>query len=146
MPTIYAMSPLTDRSAAMSGVGDAKSLKCAVMQFALTAALALNDVLTGPKLQKGSTVLDVLLVSSDLDTNGAPTITLDVGTGDSAQYFIAASTVAQAGGVARASAVTAQPLTLTKDDTVDVTVHAAPATGAATGTVTLAVMFLPPNA
>ena len=71
---------------------------------------------------------------------------LDVGTGDDVQHFIAASTVAQAGGVARASAATAQPLTLTQDDTVDVNVRAAPATGAVTGTVTLHVFFLPPNA
>ncbi|KUZ35271.1 hypothetical protein [Burkholderia territorii] len=143
---IIAMSPLAGRSAAKSGVGDAKSLKCATAQLSLTAALALNDVLQGPALQKGSTIVDVMLVTSDLDTNGAPTITLDVGTGDEPQRFIAASTVGQAGGVARASAVTAQPKTLTQDDTVDVVVHAAPATGAATGTVTLHVFFLPPNA
>lgn len=145
MATI-AMSPLAGRSAAKSGVGDAKSLKCATTQVVLTAALALNDVLQGPALQKGSTIVDVMLVTSDLDTNGAPTITLDVGTGDDVQHFIAASTVGQAGGVARASAVTAQPLTLTQDDTVDVNVRAAPATGATTGTVTLHVFFLPPNA
>ena len=37
-----------------------------------------------------------MLVASDLDANGTPTITLDVGTGDDVQHFIAASTVAQA--------------------------------------------------
>ncbi|WP_333986718.1 hypothetical protein [Burkholderia cepacia] len=140
------MSPLAGRSNTKVGLGEASNLKCATAQYMLTAALALNDVLQGPLLSKGSTVVDVMLVTSDLDTNGAPTITLDVGTGDDVQHFIAASTVAQAGGVARASAATAQPLTLTQDDTVDVNVRAAPATGATTGTVTLHVFFLPPNA
>jgi hypothetical protein len=133
------------RSSAMTGVGDAKSLKCATVSYTLAAALALNDVLQGPKLQAGSTIVDVSLVTTDLDTGGSPAITLDVGTGDSPQYFIAASTIGQAGGLARASAATAQPLTLAKDDTVDVVVHAAPATGATTGTVTLSVFFLPAN-
>lgn len=133
------------RSSAMTGLGDAKSLKCATVSYSLAAALALNDVLQGPKLQAGSTIVDVILAAPKLDTNATPAITLDVGTGDAPQYFIAASTVGQAGGIARASAATAQPLTLTKDDTVDVTVHAAPGTGATTGTVTLTVFFLPAN-
>jgi hypothetical protein len=137
------MTNAQGRANAMAGVGDAKSLKCATVSYSLSAALALNDVLVGPLLQAGSTVVDVSLVTTDLDTNGTPTITLDVGTGDATQYFIAASTVGQAGGIARASAATAQPLTLTKNDTIDVTVRAAPATGATTGTVTLSVFFLP---
>jgi hypothetical protein len=144
--TTYAMSPLANRSGAVSGVGDAKALKCAVVTFSLGAALALNDVLTGPKIGKNSTILDVVLTTTDLDTNGTPTITLDVGYSGDADYFIAASTVGQAGGLARASAATAQPLTLTADDTVNIGVKAGPATGATTGTVTLAVFFLPPNA
>lgn len=131
------------RSDQMTGVGDAKSLKCATVSYSLAAALALNDVLQGPMLQAGSTVVDVTLVTTDLDTNGTPTITLDVGYGADPDYFIAASTVGQAGGIARASAATAQPLTLDSNDTIDVTVHAAPATGATTGTVTLSVFFLP---
>lgn len=131
------------RSDQMTGVGDAKSLKCATVSYSLAAALALNDVLQGPMLQAGSTVVDVSLVTTDLDSNGTPTITLDVGYGGDPDYFIAASTVGQAGGIARASAATAQPLTLESNDTIDVTVHAAPATGATTGTVTLSVFFLP---
>lgn len=139
------MTNAQGRSSAMTGLGDAKSLKCATVSYSLAAALALNDVLQGPKLQAGSTVVDVLLTSTDVDTNATPTITLDVGYGVDPDYFIAASTVGQAGGVARASAVTARPLTLVSDDTIDVTVHAAPATGAITGTIDLTVYFLPAN-
>jgi hypothetical protein len=139
----HVMTNAQGRAAAAAGVGDAKSLKCATVSYSLAAALALNDVLQGPMLQAGSTVVDVTLVTTDLDTNGTPTITLDVGYGGDADYFIAASTIGQAGGIARASAATAQPLTLESNDTIDVTVHAAPATGATTGTVTLSVFFLP---
>ena len=140
------MLPLAGRTSNPPGVGDSKALKCVTGVFTLTAALALNDVLQSPVLSQGSTIVDVMLITSDLDTNGTPLITLDVGIGGDTARFIAASTVGQAGGVARASAVAAQPLTLTSDDTVDVLVHAAPATGATTGTVTLHVFFLPPNA
>lgn len=144
--TTFTMKPLAGRTANPPGVGESKALKCVTGQFTLAAALALNDVLQSPVLSAGSTIVDVMLVTSDLDSNGTPLITLGVGPGTAPTQFIAASTVGQAGGVARANAVTAQPLTLTQDDTIDVTVSAAPATGATTGTVTLHVFFLPPNA
>ncbi|MBN3848152.1 hypothetical protein G3N58_15125 [Paraburkholderia sp. Ac-20342] len=143
--TIIQMSNPDGRPDAMPGAGDAAGLKCKTMRATLTAALALNDVLTGPKLAAGSTIVDVIIAASDLDSNGAPTITLDVGYGVDPDYFIAASNIGQAGGIARASASTAKPLTLVSDDTIDVTVHAAPATGQA-GTVDLTVVFLPPSA
>jgi hypothetical protein len=143
--TTYHMSNPDGRPDAMPGAGDAAGLKCKTMRITLAAALALNDVLIGPKLAEGSTVVDVIAVASDLDSNAAPTITLDVGYGGSPAYFIAASTIGQAGGLARASAATAKPLTLSADDTIDVTVHAAPATGQA-GTIDLTVFFLPPSA
>ncbi|MNR50356.1 hypothetical protein D3C85_1698620 [compost metagenome] len=85
-----------------------------------------------------------MVVVSDLDT--ATGITLDVGYGTDPDYFIAASTVGQTGGVARASAVTALPLTLTTNDTIDVLVKAAPTTGTTAFTVTITVFFLPVNA
>ncbi len=144
MATFTMINP-QGRTSTPPGVGDGKSLKCVTASYSLTAALALNDVLQSPQIQAGSTVVDVMVVVSDLDTGGSPAITLDVGYGDDPDYFIAASTVGQAGGVARASAITAQPLTLAKNDTIDVLVKAAPATGATTGTITLSVFLLPRN-
>lgn len=141
----FQMTNPQGRTATPPGVGDGKSLKCVTASYSLAAALALNDVLQSPLIQSGSTVIDVMVVVSDLDTGGSPSITLDVGYGDDPDYFIAASTVGQAGGVARASAATAQPLTLAKNDTIDITVKAAPATGATTGTITLSVFLLPRN-
>jgi hypothetical protein len=128
---------------AIAGIGDGQSPKVMVSSYSLAAALALNDVIQSPPLPKGAVVYDVMLAVTDLDTNGAPTITLDVGYGGDPDYFIAASTVGQTGGVARAAAVTAAvPLALTVNDTIDVLVKAGPATGATTGTVTLVVHYV----
>lgn len=136
----------TGAANAVPGVGDGHGLKAVAGVFTLAAALALNDVIQSPMLPKGATVIDVIVAVTDLDTGGAPAITLDVGYGGSQNYFVQASTVGQGGGVARASAPTASPLTLTQNDTIDVTIKAAPATGATTGTVSIVVLFLPPNA
>ncbi|ALS63620.1 hypothetical protein [Pandoraea apista] len=136
----------TGTANAVAGVGDGHGLKAVVGVFTLGAALALNDVIASPTLPKGATIVDVIVTATDLDTNGTPTISLDVGYGDDPDYFIQASTIGQTGGVARASAPTAKPLLLALNDTVDVTVKAAPATGATTGTVSIVVLFLPPNA
>lgn len=127
------------------GPGDAQSLKCAVSQYSLAAALALSDVIEGPLIPKGATIVDVMVTATDLDTGGSPSITLDVGYGVDPDYFVAASTTGQAGGVIRAAAATAKPLVLDADDTIDVLVKAAPATGATSGTVSIAVFFLPAN-
>lgn len=146
MATFNATKVSSNALLAMPGVGDGQSAKVVAASYSLAAALALNDVIQSPLIQSGSVVVDVMVVVSDLDTGGSPAITLDVGYGDDPDYFIAASTVGQAGGVARASAVTAQPLVLATNDTIDVLVKAAPATGATTGTVTIIVTFLPRNA
>ncbi len=146
MATFNATKVSSQASLAMPGVGDGQSAKVIAATYSITAALAANDIIQSPVIQAGSVVTDVMVVVSDLDTNGTPTITLDVGYGDDPDYFIAASTVGQAGGVARASAVTALPLVLAANDTIDVTVKAGPATGATTGTVTIIVTFLPRNA
>src|SRR3989304_3625397 len=70
--------------------------------YALTAALVVNDVIQMFKLPSGATVHEVILASDDLDSNGTPAIALDVGDATAANRFIAASTVARTGGVARA--------------------------------------------
>lgn len=73
-----------------------------------TAALLINDTMEGPTLPAGHVPVDVILVSDDLDTNGAPTLTLDCGimsgvpgvadTGRTVgNEFFAASTVGQTG-------------------------------------------------
>jgi len=125
-----------------AGIGDGQGLKAAVVEYSLGAALGLNDVIEGPTLQRGSVIVDVILSATDLDTGGSPAITLDVGPASDPDGLIDGSTIGQAGGVDRADTV---PVTLTANESINVTVSAAPATGATTGTVSLTVMFLPPN-
>lgn len=125
--------------------GDGQAPKIMLCTYAVLAALVINDVIQSPPLPKGAVVFDVMIIVSDLDTNGAPAITLDVGYGTDPDYFIAASTIGQTGGVARTSAVTAAtPLVLTQNDTIDVLVKAAPATGVA-GTITMAIQYVMQN-
>lgn len=79
------------------------------------AAAALNDIFEMIPIPEDHILEDVILDSDDLDSNGSPTITLSVGflnnaktdldvtanyNGDGAA-FIAASNIAQAGGMAR---------------------------------------------
>ncbi len=95
------------------------------------SAFALNDIYKMLYVEKGATVYDVDLRVPDLDSSTG--VTLDVGDGTTADYFIAASNVGQAGGVARANAATALPRDYAAADTLNIKIHAA-ATGTATTT------------
>lgn len=113
--------------------------------YSLAAALALNDVIQMIPVGDGERVLDIqLIVETDLDTNGTPTIVLDVGDGDDPNRYIDGSTVAQAGGydsygtgIATAAAAAALNKVYTGADTIDVLVETGPATGATSGTIRL---------
>lgn len=117
-------------------------------KYTLTAALVLNDVIQMVTVPKGAQILEIILGSDDLDTNGTPTIVLNVGDGNLSDRFIKQQTVAQAGGVVRLGAGIAATLVsgaigyqYTAEDTIDVLVQAAPATGATSGDITLAVLY-----
>lgn len=112
--------------------------------YTLTAALALNDVIQMIPVAAGERVVDLQLISEDLDTNGTPAIVLDVGDGDDTDRYIDGSTIGQTGGMARlgqgvatdAAAIAVNRL-YAAADTIDVLVQVAPATGATTGTIRL---------
>lgn len=112
--------------------------------YTLTAALALNDVIQMIPVAAGERVVDLQLISEDLDTNGTPAIVLDVGDGDDTDRYIDGSTIGQTGGMARLGqgvATDAAAIAINRlyaaADTIDVLVQAAPATGATTGTIRL---------
>jgi hypothetical protein len=109
--------------------------------FALSAALVVNDVIQMFKLPAGATVHEVILASDDLDTNGTPTIKLDVGDATAANRFISQSTVGQAGGVGRTDQAGGVGYKYSADTMLQVKVNTAPATGATTGNVTLTVAY-----
>lgn len=80
------------------------------------AALSAGDIIDMGPLEAGVKPLDVTLITDDLDTNGAPTITLTVGILNAAgtdidaaatSTWIAASNVGQTGGIARATTANA---------------------------------------
>jgi len=88
---------------------------------------ALNDTLGLFYVPKGATLKDFRLDSDDLDSNGSPAITLDVGDSGSATRLMSASTIAQAGGRAYAL-TTAYGYQFPADTAIFATVHAAAAT------------------
>ena len=112
--------------------------------YTLTAALVEADVIQMIPVAPGERVVDLILIVEDLDTHVSPTITLDVGDGDDPDRYVDGATIGQTGGVARfgsgvasdAAAIAANKL-YTAADTIDVTVSAAVATGATTGTIRL---------
>jgi hypothetical protein len=135
---ILQTTKVTSSTEQMPGIGDGQSSKCIAGTFTSTVAPPLNDIIQSPLIQAGSIITDVWVVHSGLGAGG----TFEVGYGGDTDYFVVSASQAT-GGVVRMSAVTAQPLVLTANDTVDVRITAAGATAAVT--VTIIVHFLPRN-
>lgn len=121
--------PLHNGEAAMATI----SFESAAVNNTSTALGTIEMI----KVPRNCVVTDVILATDDLDSG--TTLTLDVGYGVNDDYFIAASTIGQAGGIARASAVTGLPLAFTAPDTIDVKVKALGTTAA--GTIWLTVFY-----
>jgi uncharacterized membrane protein YeiH len=124
---------------AMAGVGPGQSAKYAASQIVTTVAPSLNDVIQGSLIQAGSVILDVIVIQSGMGASGA----FSVGYGGNTAYWSAAA-AGVTGGVRRADSAVAQPLVLTTNDTMDITITAAGATAAVT--FTIITIFLPRNA
>ena len=85
-------------------------------------------------------MLSATLEASDLDTNGSPLLTINVGDAGSATRFFSASNVGQAGTAATATAATGIFHKYTEKTKITGTVQANAATGAA-GTIRLLVLY-----
>lgn len=109
--------------------------------YELAAALVVNDIIQMVKIPKGARIVNVILGTDDLDSGASPAIVLAVGDGTTADRFISGSTVAQAGGVATIGKVDGVGYVYTADDTIDIKVTTAPATGATSGTLNLTVVY-----
>lgn len=132
-------------------VGVAGEVLCETFIYNLAAALVINDKIEIGVLPANARIVDGLIDTDDLDT-GTPAITLDVGimsgtVGDAdlartvGTELFAASTVAQAGGMARTTlGQRSTPTAL--DRSIGILVKAAPATGTATGTIRLTVYYV----
>jgi hypothetical protein len=119
---------------------------CELFEFALTStALATGDIIELAVLPATHAPSDAILISDDLDTNGAPTIAFDVGimsgdVGDAVSArtcgneLFSASTLGQAGGVARTTLATAFTIAGTDGHrSIGVKITTAAATQAAAG-------------
>lgn len=62
-----------------------------------SAAMTTADVLNFGYIPPNAVITGAILKCSDMDTNGSPTLTLDVGITGTAQLFFAASTAGQTG-------------------------------------------------
>lgn len=101
------------------------------------AALGLNDGGTVGYLPPNAVVVGgYVKFATAMDTNGSPTLTIDLGVTGTAQNFLAADTTARAGGIQKTFATTGVGYKNTSGAKLAITwlAHAAAATGAA-GTI-----------
>lgn len=145
--TTYSTDLVSSNSAFTGPGGGVVYIREAV--YTLTDALVEADVIKMLPVAEGERLVDLILVTEDLDTHGTPTITLDVGDGTDVDRYIDGSVIGKTGGVSRlgegialdASAIAVNKL-YTAADTIDVVVSAAVATGAATGTIRMRGFFV----
>lgn len=131
---------------AAPGHGFGGNMKVSYGEVALTGTITTADAATICNLPVGAIVVGVTLEASDMDTNGTPTLTLNVGDAGSATRYFAGSTAGQTGvtGVATAASGLFYQITGTSDTAVRVAVAANAATSA-DGTVRVAVMYVLPT-
>ena len=115
-------------------------------EVSITAAAANLDAFVFGTVPKGFRLVHASLESTDIDTNGSPTVTINVGDAGDADRIFAASTVGQAGTLSNALATTGFGYLYTDDTVITGAIPTGPATGA-TGTLYLALMgrFEGPN-
>lgn len=141
MPTYTATMARVGNSAYTAG--PAGQEYTAYSSYSVTAALALNDVIEMLRVPAGARITRVTLKASDLDTGGSPAIVLDVGDTGDTDRLIDGATIGQAGGTSTSLvSSTGQFYKYTTETVISVLVQAAPATGATTGTVELAVSYV----
>lgn len=116
------------------------NLKTMTGTVACAAAPSTSDTLNFFTMPKNSTAHFWVLKATDMDTNGSPTLTLNVGDAGSANRIFSASTVGQAGTESSAFAAGGDEYAYTVDTPVTGVAAANAATGAS-GTVTLTVFY-----
>lgn len=86
--------------------GDASYLNVQRFVVTTTAALTTADTIQFGDLPAYARVIDAYLEATDLDTNGSPTIALNVGDAADVDRYFAAANTGQAGGVTRMTVAT----------------------------------------
>lgn len=114
--------------------------------FALSAALIVDDVIQMVKVPNGARVLSMEIYCDDLDTNVAPTILFDIGDDGDTNRFAEAVTLGQSAGFLRGIQTEAGfCYQYTANNTIDLLVNTAPATGATSGDIKMRVTLAMDN-
>lgn len=117
------------------------NVKVAYGEVACAAAPATTDTLNFFDLPASARILFAVLESDDMDTNGTPTLTLNIGDSGSAARLFSASTVGQAGTESTAFVAGSVGFKTAAKTRITGVAQANAATGAA-GTVRLAVAYI----
>lgn len=146
MASTFTTSATDSNSPTPANVGSAGALTHVRGTYTVSAgsALVVNDVIQMVPIPVGARVVSCTLHTTDLDSNVSPAVVLDVGDGGDTDRYIDGSTKGQTGGtdfIGTGITTLTQAYTYTADDTVDVLVQTAPATGATTFTIVLDVMY-----
>lgn len=110
----------------------------------ISSAAASNDIAQFFTVPANATITGIFLSCTDIDTNGTPTVSIDVGDAGSTNRLIASSNIGQAGG----STISLDPTnghgyTYTTDTLIYATIKTV-ATGA-TGTIKLSLRYIVAN-
>jgi hypothetical protein len=135
----YSAPNYTKLPAASHGFGG--NVKALFSTVTCTAAPSTTDTINFGYLPANARVLLAVLEASDMDTNGSPTLALNVGDAGSASRLFSASTVGQAGTDSTAIAATGAGYKYTSKTLITGTASTNAATGAA-GTVYLTVFYV----
>lgn len=139
--TAYLSDKMGPPAAPPSAHGQAGMLQRQYCSVALTAAVTTADTLAFFSLPANSRVCAATLKCTDIDTNGSPTVTINVGDAGSGTRYFSASVVGQAGTVDVAMQAAGRFFKNTVKTPVIGTVQANAATGVA-GTLELEIWYV----
>ena len=128
------------KNAPIPQLGHAGELKSVTWTVACTAAPSTSDTLNFGYVPANASLKLAVLEATDMDTNGSPALTLNVGDSGSASRLFAASTVGQAGTVSTSIAAAGAGYKFTDKTLITGTAAVNAATGAA-GTVYLTLFY-----
>jgi hypothetical protein len=134
-------SPAYSASNPVRAHGEGFTVQTVTATVTCTAAPSTSDTINFFYLPANARVVGGFLSSSDMDTNGTPTLALNIGDSGSASRYFSASTVGQAGTASTAIAVAGLGYLNTSKTLVTGVASNNAATGAA-GTVTLNLQYV----
>jgi hypothetical protein len=121
--------------------GLAGNIKVAYAEVVCAAAPSTSDTMNFFDLPAGARIVFAVLEATDMDTNGTPTLTLNIGDSGDADRLFAASTVGQAGTVSSTQITTGFGTSFSSKTRITGTANNNAATGAA-GSVYLTVHYI----